>query len=137
MAITASGTTFTYNGQLIGDVVSITAPAVSVATIDTTNLSSIHKTFMAGTIDSGEVSLEIMIDPGSVAADEFENEWSDVATAAPTAKDCIITFPGAATATTYTFTAILTAFDMSAAIDDKLTASITLKISGVVTVNEA
>ena len=134
MAINTTGTTFTYDSEVIGEVVTISAPSISVATIDTTTLDSIHRTFMGGSIDSGEVSLEIMIDPASTDAAKFESEFDTDATAAPTAKACVITFPAAATATTYSFSAILTGFDMSIAQDEKITANITLKVTGAVTV---
>jgi len=134
MAINTTGTTFTYDSEVIGEVISISAPSISVATIDTTTLDSIHRTFMGGSIDSGEVSLEIMIDPKSTDAQKFEDEWDATATAAPTAKTCVITFPDAASAATYTFSAVLTGFDMTIAQDEKFTASITLKVSGAVTI---
>ena len=80
MAITGQGTTLTWNGS-IADVVSITAPSVSIATLDTTNIASIHRTFIAGTIDSGEMTVEIMYDPASDT--DIEDAWDNTATAAP------------------------------------------------------
>jgi len=129
MAITSNGTTFSYDGGDVSDVLSISAPSVSVATIDTTNLGAVHRTFIAGTIDSGEVSLEIMYDPNSDT--DIEDAWDNTATAAPVSKTCVVTFSDSAT---YTFSAIITAFSTSVAIDDKVTASLTLKITGAVTV---
>jgi len=129
MAITSNGTTFSYDGGAVADVLSISAPSVSVATIDTTNLGAVHRTFIAGTIDSGEVSLEIMYDPMSDT--DIEDSWDNTATTAPVYKECIVTFSDSAT---YTFDAIITAFSTSVAIDDKVTASLTLKITGAVTV---
>jgi len=129
MAITSNGTTFSYDGGAVADVLSISAPSVSVATIDTTNLGAVHRTFIAGTIDSGEVSLEIMYDPMSDT--DIEDSWDNTATTAPVSKTCVVTFSDSAT---YTFSAIITAFSTSVAIDDKVTASLTLKITGAVTV---
>ena len=134
MAINTVGTTFTFDAEVIGEVVSISAPSVSVATIDTTTLASIHRTFIGGTIDSGEVSLEVMIDPMSADAQKFEDLWDATATAAPVEKECIIAFPTAATAVSYTFNAIMTGYDLSLPVDGAITASITLKISGVITI---
>tara|TARA_R110000824_G_scaffold401762_1_gene615155 strand:+ start:7552 stop:7950 length:399 start_codon:yes stop_codon:yes gene_type:complete len=129
MAITGNGTTFSYAGGAVADVISISAPTVSTATIDTTNIASIHRTFIAGTIDSGEMSLEIMYDPNSDT--DIEDAWDNTAVAAPVFKPCIIAFSDSAT---FTFDAILVGFSASVAIDDKVTASITLKITGAVTV---
>jgi hypothetical protein len=134
MAITTNGATFTYDTEVIGEVISISGPSVSINTIDTTTLDDIHRTFVGGTIDSGELSLEVLIDPMGTDAQKFEDEWDATATAAPTAKACIITFPSAATAATYTFNAVLTGFELSLPIDDSIKANITLKISGSVTI---
>tara|TARA_Y100001951_G_C11255413_1_gene249050 strand:+ start:75 stop:470 length:396 start_codon:yes stop_codon:yes gene_type:complete len=127
-AITSNGTTVTWNGA-IADVVSITAPSVTVATIDTTNIASVHRTFLGGTIDSGEVSLEIMYDPNSDT--DIEDAWDVTATAAPVASDMVITFSDSST---YTFSAIMTGFSVTVATDAAVTASATFKISGAVTV---
>ena len=131
MAITANGTTFSYNSVAIGDVLSISTPSVSVATIDTTGIADVFRTFLGGTIDSGEMSLEVMYDPNSTAGTALEAEWESTASAAPTAKTCVITFSDSST---YTFSAILTGFSASVAIDDKVTASVSLKVSGSITV---
>jgi len=128
MAITGQGTTLTWNGA-IADVVSISAPSVSIATLDTTNIASIHRTFIAGTIDSGEMSVEIMYDPNSDAS--IEDAWSDAATAAPLEAEAVITFSENAT---FTFNAILTGFEVNIAIDEKISSTLTFKITGSVTV---
>ena len=127
-AITSNGTTVTWNGT-IADVVSISAPSVSVATIDTTDLESVHRTFLGGTIDSGEVTLEIMYDPKSDT--DIEAAWDNTATAAPVESNMVITFTDSST---YTFAAIMTGFSVSVATDAAVTASATFKISGAVTV---
>ena len=127
-AITSNGTTVSWNGT-IADVVSISAPSVSVATIDTTDLESVHRTFLGGTIDSGEVTLEIMYDPKSDT--DIEDAWDDSASAAPVESNMVITFTDSST---YTFAAIMTGFSVSVATDAAVTASATFKISGAVTV---
>ena len=127
-AITSNGTTVSWNGT-IADVVSISAPSVSVATIDTTDLESVHRTFLGGTIDSGEVTLEIMYDPKSDT--DIEDAWDNTATAAPVESNMVINFTDSST---YTFAAIMTGFSVSVATDAAVTASATFKISGAVTV---
>ena len=127
-AINSNGTTVSWNGT-IADVVSISAPSVSVATIDTTDLESVHRTFLGGTIDSGEVTLEIMYDPKSDT--DIEDAWDNTATAAPVESNMVITFTDSST---YTFAAIMTGFSVSVATDAAVTASATFKISGAVTV---
>lgn len=126
MAITGQGTTLNHGG-LIADVVSISTPSVSVATLDTTNITSIHRTFIAGTIDSGEMSVEIMYDPNSDA--DIETSWDSNAVAAPTAATTTITFADSGNST-FIFQAILTGFEANVAIDEKVTATLTFKVTG-------
>ena len=131
MAILSNGTTFSYDGGAVADVLSISTPSVSAATIDTTGIESVHRTFLAGTIDSGEMTLEIMYDPN--ADTDLEDPWSNTATGAPVEQDCVITFPDAGYST-FSFKGIITGFSASVAIDEKITASITIRVSGAITV---
>jgi len=128
MAITSQGTTFSYGG-LISDIVSISGPGVSVATVDTTNIASIHRTFMAGTIDSGELSMEINYDPMTPTG--MEDAFDNSATTAPPAVACEITFSDNST---WNFSGFITGFSPSMAIDDRVTASITVKCTSSITV---
>ena len=130
-AITANTTTFSYDGTAIADIVSISAPSISIATIDTTSIADIYRTFLGGTIDSGEMSLEVQYDPTSTRGAELEASWEATATVAPVAKECVITFSDSST---YTFNAILTGMQVTAAMDSVVTASVTLKVSGAITV---
>ena len=93
MAILSNGTTFSYDGGAVADVLSISTPSVTTATIDTTGIESVHRTFLAGTIDSGQMTLEIMYDPN--ADTDLEDPWDNTATGAPVEKACIITIPDA------------------------------------------
>ena len=130
-AITANTTTLSYDGTAIADIVSISAPSISIATIDTTSIADIYRTFLGGTIDSGEMSLEVQYDPNSTSGAELEASWEATATVAPVAKECVITFSDSST---YTFNAILTGMQVTAAMDSVVTASVTLKVSGAITV---
>jgi len=128
MAITSQGTTFSYGGA-VADIISISGPGVTVATVDTTNIASIHRTFLAGTIDSGELSMEINYDPMTPTA--LENAIDDSASAAPVSVVCQITFSDSST---WTFDGFITGFSPSVAIDDKVTASITVKATSSVVI---
>lgn len=128
MAITSQGTTFSYGGA-IADIISISGPGVTIATLDTTNIASIHRTYLAGTIDSGELSMEINYDPMTPTG--LEDAFDNTATAAPLAVVCKITFSDAST---WTFDGFITGFSPSMAIDDKVTASITVRATSSITV---
>jgi len=131
MAITSNGATFSYNSVAIGDVLSISAPSVTVATIDTTNIADVYRTFLGGTIDSGSMTLELNYDPNGTAGAALEAEWEATAANAPVARTCVITFSDSST---YTFSAILVGFSPSLATDAAVTASVELKVSGAITV---
>tara|TARA_R100001463_G_scaffold129363_2_gene188247 strand:- start:39 stop:443 length:405 start_codon:yes stop_codon:yes gene_type:complete len=131
MAITGNGTIFKYNSVAIGDIISISAPSVTVATIDTTSVASIYRTFLGGTIDSGTMSLEIMYDPNSTAGAALEAEWEATASNAPVERDCEIEFSDSSK---YAFKGILVGMSASVAIDDRVTASVEIKLSGAITV---
>ena len=130
-AVTANGTTLTYDGVAIADIVSISAPSISIATIDTTSIADVYRTFLAGTIDSGEMSIEVQYDPNETGSAKLEAEWEATQSAAPLAKGVVITFSDSST---YTFNAILTGMQVTAATDSVISASINLKVTGAITV---
>jgi len=123
-AVTANGTTITVDSQLIGDVVSIAAASISVATIDSTDLDSTWRTFIGGIKDGGECSFEIAYDPSDTAHQALETDIDGASKAVSIAWS---------DSTTMTFSAIITSFSPSAALDDKLTCSVGMKITGAVT----
>jgi len=122
-AVTANGTTVSVGGTAIGNLISVTPTSLSVATIDSTDMDSTWRTFIAGLKDGGDCSFEIAYDPSDSSHTTLEGyigqengisiAWSD--------------------STTCTFDAIVTSFSPSASIDDKLTCSVGLKITGAVT----
>jgi len=123
-AVTSNGTTITVDSQLIGDVISIAAVSVAVATIDSTDLDSTWRTFIGGIKDGGDCSFEIAYDPSDASHTALEADIDGGS------KDVSIAWSDA---TTCTFSAIITSFSPSAAIDDKLTCSVGMKITGAVT----
>ena len=125
--ITANKTKFTWDDYAIVDLLSISGPNVSVATIDTTSISitdaNPSKTYVKGLIDNGDLSVDIAWQPdvteynalankvdGSVAA--WEIVWSD--------------------ASVTSGNGILTGFTPTGSLDDKVTASLSIKVTGAV-----
>lgn len=123
-AVTANGTTITVDSQLIGNLISVTPASVSVATIDSTDMDSTWRTFIGGLKDGGECGFEIAYDPSDASHTALETDIDGAS------KTVSIAWSDA---TTCTFSAIITSFSPSAAIDDKLTASVGMKITGAVT----
>tara|TARA_Y100000310_G_scaffold281363_1_gene301792 strand:+ start:536 stop:934 length:399 start_codon:yes stop_codon:yes gene_type:complete len=127
-AITANGTTLSVEGS-ISDVLRISGPNVSAATIDTTSLASIHRTFLGGIIDSGEFSFDISYDP--MTPTTIENLFDADAASIPDSSTCVITFSDSST---WQFEAFLTGFSPSVEMDDKVTASVSMKVTSTIAI---
>jgi predicted secreted protein len=108
----------------VANVVSITGPGISRATIDVTAHDSPngYMEFLGGLRDGGEVSMEINWEPDN---DTHQQLITDLDSSTPI--DYRVEFPGGAT---WTFDGILTGFEPSAPHDDKLSASVTFKVTG-------
>lgn len=113
----------------IANVTSITAPGLARDTVETTAHDSPdqYREFLGGLKDPGEVSADVNYDPS--AHDSFVD---DLDTTDPI--NYQITFPDG---TIWEFGALLTGFEASAPMDDKLGASLTWKVTGKPTITPA
>lgn len=118
----------------LAEVTNITPPGWARDTVDASHEQSpgAHREFIAGLADAGEVSMDINYVPGGAAAAALEAEKA--LTGSSAAINRRITFPDGSY---MTFTGILTAFEPDAPIDDKMSASLTFKVSGVPTFVQA
>jgi hypothetical protein len=120
----------TYNTQIsiggsdIAGVTDISGPNESLTMLDSTNLQSSVMTRIAGLVDSGEVNLTIDYDP-----DDTEHALLRTRLTGRTSDTFVISWPDTSP-TTFTFTAFVSSFQPSAGTNDKLTASVTLTITG-------
>lgn len=127
------GATFEMNTgsgfSTIGEVTNITPPALSKDAIDATHTESPQKyrEFISGLRDAGEVSIELNFVPGS-ASDILIRQAYELDTAVA----CRITLPAVLSSPTemLTFDAIVTGYEPEAPVEDKMTATLTLKVSG-------
>jgi len=105
-----------------GNILSISWSGISRTPIDTTHLgSTTARSFMAGDLyDPGEIQVEMAFDPA--AAPPYGGA----------AETVTITFP-AATPKTWAATCFMSNFQATAPLEDKMTASFTLKVSGAIT----
>ena len=110
----------------LAEVTNITPPELSRDAIDASHEESPNawREFIAGMKDGGEVSLDLNFIPGNATTARIIATFSQDA-----AIDAKIVFPDSP-ATTWTFTAICTGFAPEAPIDDKMSASVTFKVSG-------
>lgn len=122
------GATTTEAFLAIANVTSIQGPQLSRETIDVTahNSANAWMEFVGGLKDGGEVSLDVNYDPS--VHDDLVTDLDDIAP-----RNYKLVFP-VTPVVTWSFKAILTEFSSEAPYDDKLAASLTLKVSGKPTI---
>lgn len=122
---TANGTTLAIDGgTAVVNLISVTAYNVSVATIDSTNMASTWRESIGGLKDGGDCSFEIAYDPAGATHQALTTDIDGAS------HSVVITYSNSDTTS---FNAIITGFSVTAALDDKITASVTMKITGAVT----
>lgn len=123
---TASGTNGTEVFTTIGEVKTISGPNMSAGVIDVTNMDSQDNTreFITSLVDPGELSFTVNFLPGNAQHQEiitditertrrnYQLVWTDV------------------DGTTWNFAGIVTGFQPSSGIEEALTASVTIKVTG-------
>lgn len=114
----------------LGEVLSITPPSATVDQIDVTHMQSPlrRREFIDGLIDGGECSFELNYIPGS-AGDTELNEILDLGVGVDRRRRCRITYPNDVR---HTFTGSLQTYEPNVPVDDKMTATVTFKVSGVI-----
>jgi predicted secreted protein len=112
---------------VVAEITNLTPPAPSRDSVDATHEQSPGgwREFIPGLADGGEVSFEINYDPGSADAAAFLAEFNAQGSAA--VKNRQVLFPDGSY---WQFAAFLTGLESEAPIDDKLAATVTLKVTG-------
>lgn len=129
----AYGTVLNRVGVPIVNVSRISGPGLSLDTIDVTShdSASAWEEVVAGILRSGEVTLDIVYDPGT-ATHKYAAGGLLSDLFLRTAVSYTLVFPSTP-AVTWTFTAFVTGFEPSAPHDGALTASVKMKITGAPT----
>ena len=147
-ATLGNGASFSWNSNAIGQIVSISGPSQERNIVDVTTLGSTQthnvsggntqatptRAFLGGFADSGEVTLELQMglsDNGGVGNDEKHETLLDDMVAG-TARSAVITL---AATDTMTFSGIITGLSINNAVDEVVTMSVTIKVSGDVTLS--
>lgn len=106
----------------IAEVFNITPPSDTDDLVDATHMGSPNRTreFIPGLTDPGECAIEMNFVPGSAADTAIQ-------AAKGTRKICRITFPNGVT---WTFTGIRQGYEPAVPNEDKMTATVTFKVSG-------
>lgn len=126
-ALKTQGTTLTWNGVRVGDILSFSGPGGEASEIDVTDLDSVAKEFKVGLPDNGQVTIEVNLDPTDSAQNSL---WDDRVSG--TKRTAVITLTDSGS-TTLTFEAYCKGFAINGEADGKVTASITLRVSGAIT----
>lgn len=111
----------------IGEVVSIEGPGGEATIIDATHLQSTAKEKLIGLPDEGRVTLNVNLVPGDVGQIQLRNDRLNA-----TKRNYKITLTDSP-ATNLTFAAYCMGFSISSGVDDKVSASIQLEVTGAVT----
>jgi hypothetical protein len=109
-----------------GEITSIDGPGGSNSEIDVTSMDSTSKEWRNGLRDSGEVSLELNFVPGNVGQVDLRLQQAELNTPG----DYVLTLSNN---TEISFSAFVRDFRISGAVDDKISASCTLRVTGDVT----
>jgi len=147
-ATLGNGATFTWGSNQIGQVMSISGPSQERNIVDVTTLGSTQthnvsggqtqatptRSFLGGFVDSGEVTVELQMglsDGGGSGNDEKHEELLDDMIAGTSRSATIVL----AATDTITFTAFITGLSINNAVDEVVTMSVTMKVSGDVTLS--
>lgn len=120
----------------VGEILSMNVDGVSLTTVDITNITDRHRRFTPGLIDSGNITLEVNLDPDdtngqAVIIDQLDNT---AASTAPVGLSFLVEFGSSANkGATMHGIGIVTQFSVRGSLDAAVTASITIKWSGAIT----
>lgn len=130
----AHGTTFSIGGTLVGALTSVSLPDRTRDEVDLTDHESGgDREYVPGLRDGGSVTLEGTLAPGNAGQTAIEDNYAGDA-----AEACIIELPnGATTGTRYSFDGFVTAINGDLPFDDKGSYSVTIKVTGAVTITAA
>lgn len=130
-AIAGVGTVFNRDGNPLAEVNSITGPSMTREQIDVTSLDSTggYREFIAGFRDGGTVTLNMNFtaDTYMLMQDDFEDDASH-------AYEIILPDSDG---TTVSFNGLVTEIPLTIPTDDKVTADVTIKVTGQVTVTSS
>lgn len=128
-AFSGVGTKFKRNSVDVAEVNSITGPNKTRGTIDVTSLDSTggYREFIGGFRDAGTVTLNMNFTMATF--NDFNEDFESA-----TLQSYSIVLPDSG-GTTFSFSGLVTDLGMAVPMDDKVTSDVTIKISGVVTLD--
>ena len=130
-AIDGHGTTITIPGITSVRIIDVNGPGIKRDVIGASNMStaSAEEYIAAALYDGGEVSVTI-----EFTGNESPQILNELTTTEDLIENITIDWAGDRGAGSYTFSAIMTEFKPKAASKDKMTADVTMKVTGAITV---
>lgn len=124
-AVISTGLGITYQTGYFTEIIDFTWSGISRESIETTHFATTGaRAFVPGTLyDAGELQVEILFDP----------EVSPLTALAAAAETVTVTYADAAPASTMAASGFMTGFEIAAPLEDRMTATATLKLTGIIT----
>ena len=134
MATLGEGSTLSFGGQALGEIISISFSSAR-GTIETTSLgtSGGGKTFLPASFYEGEVTVECYADPGGTGHTGIE---AYLASDAPTDTAGALVFVLGGSAGQYSVSAIPTGLDTSVGLESAATTTYTFKLTSDITITD-
>jgi Lambda phage tail tube protein, TTP len=125
------GATPTEGFTTVLDVMDLSAPGISLDTEELTNHSQtdFYRKFGGTLLDAGEVSATVLYDPANATHVALVTDIQ-----ARTLRNFLMEFPGATTNARWSFSGFITQFQPETPTDAHLKASITIKITGSISI---
>lgn len=116
----------------MSEVKSITPPSMTVDQVEVTHMQSPNRfrEFISGLLDGGEVSFEMNFIPGNTSDDRLF-ELLNLPTGVTRRRAMRISYPNGVT---WSFNGEVTGYEPDVPFDDAMTATVTIKVSGAITV---
>ena len=130
VSVANGGTTLTLgtggSAKLIGEITSLNVSGFGLSAVESTNLAATTKTFLPGIISPGTISCDFNSDGG--------NDGQDLIKSTVTSRAAIAFAIASADSSTFSGSAIITGYDYKAAVDGVITGSVTLQVTGTLTI---
>jgi len=128
ISVANGGTTLSLGATptLIGELTSLNFSGFGLSAVESTNLAATTKTFLPGIISPGTISCDFNSDGA--------NAGQDLIKSTVTARTSISFAIASADSSTFSGSAIITGYDYKAAVDGVITGSVTLQVTGALTI---
>ena len=128
ISVANGGTTLSLGATpvLIGELTSLNFSGFGLSAVESTNLAATTKTFLPGIISPGTISCDFNSDGA--------NAGQDLIKSTVTGRTSIVFAIASADGSTFSGSSIITGYDYKAAVDGVITGSVTLQVTGTLTI---